>query len=260
MTNLTDFGVEVGDAPTGEPDPQPETDPEPSEEPSTGYPNGRCPAIANGTRRCQNPVSRMNSAGDYCGTHANQAGPVSIDSHPELLVRWLGNVDGRSARCRAIQGNGERCTNDVGPLEYFCGMHEDVDCEMVDDLDDDELDVELIRTALHTVAGLEDEPLTVSEDGIWLPEMYRMPSNIVIRTPTATHQATSSGDGWRKAVYPLVNVEDWDSENLEPEEGTDELRNPECVEDGPKVGLKVYGGDQRWFPVEIVNGGDSTDA
>jgi len=69
--------------------------------------------------------------------------PLTIDSSPVRLVRWLGNVNGRSARCRAIKGDGERCENGCGPLEYFCGTHEDVDDpDTVDELEDDELELE----------------------------------------------------------------------------------------------------------------------
>lgn len=89
MTDLTDFGVEVSDTTTDESD-------EPDQ--SRSYPNGRCPAIATGTRRrCAAPVSRMNATGRFCGTHGRSVTESwSIDDPAEKLILITGELDAMS--------------------------------------------------------------------------------------------------------------------------------------------------------------------
>lgn len=218
MTDLSEFGVDV----------EAEESTEDTESSSTTgygdshqYRRGRCRAIAGGTRRCRSPCSD----GDLCHTHGLEDDPLTIDSSPVRLVRWLGNVDGRSARCRALKGDGE-------------------------------LDVDLIRTALHGLVGLEDEPLTVTEDGIHLPTRFAAASRLIIRTPTKTVDSRLKGDWDQRKLEPVVTVDDWDGDYLEGEGRTAEVRNEKCLPDGdgPMVGLKIEGEDQRWFPVEAEGG------
>jgi len=251
VTDLSEFGVDVEAE---------ESNDDGSESSSTsGYGDshqsrrGRCRAIAGGTRRCRSPCSD----GDLCHTHGLEDDPLTIDSNPIRLVRWLGNVNGRSARCRAIKGNVDRCENGCGPLEYFCGTHEDVDDpETIDELDNGELDVDLIRSALHGLVGLEDEPLTVTEDGIHLPTRFAAASRLIIRTPTKTVDSRLKGEWDQRKLEPAITVADWDPDYLDGEGRTAEVRNDECLPDGdgPKVGLKIEGEDQRWFPVEAPGG------
>lgn len=146
MSDLTDFGVDVAD-------PEPETaedEPESADDsPRREYRNGRCPAINVGDRhRCRAPVSRMKASDGFCGTHGRARDPWTIHDEPEWLIRVTGS---RAARCRALKHNGDRCTNSCGPLEYFCGTHEDWPHDTVDELEDGELDVDLIREALAAV-------------------------------------------------------------------------------------------------------------
>jgi len=218
VTDLSEFGVDV----------EAEESTEDTESSSTTgygdshqYRRGRCRAIAGGTRRCRSPCSD----GDLCHTHGLEDDPLTIDSSPVRLVRWLGNVDGRSARCRALKGDGE-------------------------------LDVDLIRTALHGLVGLEDEPLTVTEDGIHLPTRFAAASRLIIRTPTKTVDSRLKGDWDQRKLEPVVTVDDWDGDYLEGEGRTAEVRNEKCLPDGdgPMVGLKIEGEDQRWFPVEAEGG------
>lgn len=116
---------------------------------SKTYQNGRCPALTTGDRRrCRAPVSRMKAADGFCGTHGRQHDPLSIRDDPEWLIRATG---ARTARCRALQRNGERCTSSCGPLEYFCGTHTDWPNGTVDELEPGELDVDRIREALQAV-------------------------------------------------------------------------------------------------------------
>lgn len=147
MTDLSDFGVDVQ-----EPQEDAHDEPERQEAPGPNYSrNGRCPALTTQERRrCRAPVSRMNDADGYCGTHGRANDPWSIHDEPAWLIRVTGS---RAARCRAVKLGGGRCTNSCGPLEYFCGTHEDWSHETVDadDLEDGELDVDLIREALAAV-------------------------------------------------------------------------------------------------------------
>lgn len=146
MTDLSDFGVDV-DEPADQPEPEPVADQEQDTGPS--YPNGRCPAINRGDRhRCASPVSRMKASDGFCGTHGRASDPWSIHDDPDWLIRVTG---GQAARCRAIEHGGDRCTNACDPLKYFCGLHTDWPHETVDELEEGELDVDLIREALEAV-------------------------------------------------------------------------------------------------------------
>lgn len=149
MTDLSDFGVDVQEAEGVDGN-------EGGEEhtsTSRSYPNGRCPAINVGDRnRCAAPVSRMKDSGEFCGVHGRAADPWTIHDEPRWLIRVTG---AKAARCRAVKLDGDRCTNSCGPLEYFCGTHEGWPHETVDNLEQGELDVELIRDAVESVAGAE---------------------------------------------------------------------------------------------------------
>ena len=150
MSNLSDFGVDV------ETVDEPEEDTVEESDATEGYPNGRCPAITTEGRRCQNPVSRMNAADGYCGTHGSANDPLSIDDGPERLVRALGQ---RTAQCRAERISGERCPNSCGALEYYCGTHKDWPHGDVDEREDGELDVDRILGALD---ALQDDSVELS--------------------------------------------------------------------------------------------------
>ena len=255
MTDLSEFGVDVEDEEAEESTEETASSSGTGNGDSHQYRRGRCRAIAGGTRRCRSPCSD----GDLCHTHGLEDDPLTIDSSPVRLVRWLGNVTGRSARCRAIKGDGERCENGCGPLESFCGTHEDVDDpDTVDELEDDELDVDLIRSALHGLVGLEDEPLSVTEDGLWLPKRFAAASRLIVRTPTKTVDSRLKGDWDQRRLATGITVDDWDSDYLDGEGRTAKIRNEKCLPDGdgPKVGLMIEGEDQRWFPVD-VDGGES---
>ena len=148
MTDLTDFGVDVK---------EPETDAGGEGAGESGYGQtrsyrlGRCRAIAHTTgNRCRNPAGH-GVDGNYCanGSHNAADGPmVSIDAGPRELVRWLGRA---SARCPALERDGSRCTNSCGAHERMCAMHHDGDFDEVDELEDGELDVDLIREAIQAV-------------------------------------------------------------------------------------------------------------
>lgn len=147
--DLSDFGVDVDD--------EPEETSEASDASNTsdtpGYPNGRCPAINTGDRqRCRSAVSRMKDADGFCGTHGRARDPWTIDDSPRWLVKVTGS---RAARCRALKLGGDRCTNACGPLEHFCGTHDDWPHDTVDELEDGEIDVDRIREAISAIEGAE---------------------------------------------------------------------------------------------------------
>lgn len=144
MTDLSSFG---GGIDVDEDEQEAESDEDQGR--NRSYPNGRCPAITtDGRRRCRAPVSRMKASDGFCGTHGRASDPWSIHDDPDWLIRVTG---GQAARCRALEHNGDRCTNSCDPLEYFCGLHTDWPHETVDELEDGELDVDLIGEALAAV-------------------------------------------------------------------------------------------------------------
>lgn len=150
MTDLSAFGGGI-DQPADQDETGADHDRDRDQDDSgPAYPNGRCPAITSDLRRCRAPVSRMKASDGLCGVHGQQFEPLTIDAGAEQLIRLTG---ARAARCRAVQHNGERCTNSCGPLEHYCGMHQDWDHETVDgdELEDGELDVDLIVDALEAV-------------------------------------------------------------------------------------------------------------
>jgi len=153
MVDLSDFGVDVSEA-----EPEPEDEGDRQEQPSPNYHrNGRCPAINFGDRqRCSSPISRMTDADGFCGTHGRANDPWTIHDEPEWLIRVTGS---RAARCRAVKLGGDRCTNSCGPLESFCGTHEEWSHDVVssEELEPGELDVDLIQDALAAVQGGESD-------------------------------------------------------------------------------------------------------
>jgi len=91
MSDLGDFGVDVQQASNEEPADEKET------ETSREYRNGRCPAISVGKRRrCRAPVSRMNQARPFCGTHGRQYDPWTIEDSAEKLILITGRLDAMS--------------------------------------------------------------------------------------------------------------------------------------------------------------------
>jgi hypothetical protein len=152
MTDLGDFGVDIH---------EPKNEDEPGEDSNSSsrrsYPNGRCPAINVGDRqRCSSPVSRMNTADGFCGTHGRQYESWTIHDTPTWLIKVTGS---RAARCRAVKLGGDRCTNSCGPLEYYCGRHEEWPHDVVssEELEPGELDVDRIQDALAGVQDGEDD-------------------------------------------------------------------------------------------------------
>jgi len=105
---------------------------------------------------------------------------------------------------------------------------------------------------------LEDEPLSVTEDGLWLPKRFAAASRLIVRTPTKTVDSRLKGDWDQRRLATGITVDDWDSDYLDGEGRTAKIRNEKCLPDGdgPKVGLMIEGEDQRWFPVD-VDGGES---
>lgn len=120
MTDLSDFGV---DTPTAD------TPTETPEENSGGrtYRNDRCPAISVGHRgRCKSPVSRMKSAGRFCGTHGRQHDPWTIDDDPEMLILLTGELDALSLD----DPDPEDVDFDLGVIrEAVAAVQEDADAE-----------------------------------------------------------------------------------------------------------------------------------
>lgn len=91
MTDLSAFGVDVPEDDTEDDEPETTTPDRKT------YPNGRCPAIATGTRRrCRADVSRMKAAEPFCGTHGRQYNPWTIDDDPEKLILITGRLDSLS--------------------------------------------------------------------------------------------------------------------------------------------------------------------
>lgn len=122
-------------------------------------------------------------------------------------------------------------------------------------------------SADHVLVGLDDEcslcgrrpELTVSEDGLWLPTPFVQAHRIIIRTPTKTVDSRL-GEEARRRIHSGARAGDWDEGYLVGEGRTAEIRNDECLpenNDGvPHVGLLIAGtGEQRWFPVELLDGG-----
>lgn len=197
-------------------------EPEDNDETSSGgnsydagrdYRMPRCRGITTDGVRCRSPCSDLET--ELCHTHEMAHDPVTIDDHPVRLIE-------ATARIR------------------------------FEDLDERDVNAGLIRTAVHNLVGLEDEPLTVSEDGLWLPRKYaEAEKQLIIRTPWGT---TNSVTGPRDRVYSTVGPDDWDVSEDRPESA----RNDECLEgeNAPLVGLKLENEEQRWLPVELVDGGD----
>ena len=247
MTDLSQFGGGIDQPETSETDDSTDT------KSRYTFRAGRCWSLAAGGRRCRQSASE----GDLCYMHSREYRTITVESDPVTLIRRTGKTS--AARCRAIQGNGDRCTNGCGPLDLRCGLHQGTDAGLVDrdDLADDELDVELIRQAVHNVYGLEEEPLTVYEDGLWLPWQYCEASHLIVRAPTKTGESRLRGDVPRRRISPLARASDWDPDYLEGEGRTTVIQNEECLpgeNEIPMVGLKIAGEDQRWFPVEIKGG------
>lgn len=58
------------------------------------YRNGRCPGLNTSDRnRCAAPVSRMNAADGFCGTHGRMSEPWTIHDDPEKLIILTGRLD-----------------------------------------------------------------------------------------------------------------------------------------------------------------------
>lgn len=92
MSDLSDFGGGV--EATGD-DVNDTDDSEEAQRPT--YRNGRCPAIAIGSReRCRSPISRMTDADGFCGTHGRYRDPWSIDDPVEKLILATGELDALS--------------------------------------------------------------------------------------------------------------------------------------------------------------------
>lgn len=198
-------------------EPDLECEPEPEPETQRVYNHGRCRALSmTENRRCRAGASSMGDDDTLCGVHERQDNVVTIDDDPVTLIEW-------TAR------------------KWF------------DDLGEHDVDADLIRAAVHNLVGLEDEPLPVYDEGMWLPVHYRQASRLIIRTPTKTVDSTLTGVE-RKAISAVVSPGDWDPDYLDGEGRTARIRNERCLpgEDGqPMVGLKIVGEEQRWLPVAV---------
>ena len=107
------------------------------------------------------------------------------------------------------------------------------------------------------MTDLEDEPLSVTEDGLWLPKRYAAAPCLIVRTPTKKVEYRLQGDWDQRRLAIGITVDDWDSDLFDGVR-TAKIRNKKCLPDGdgPMVGLMIEGEDQRWFPVD-VDGGES---
>lgn len=136
MTSLSDFGGGIDES---------EAQP-PSR--ATVYSTGRCIAIVGergDIRRCQNDAKRGR---DCCHQHLDQENQLTIYSGPRALIKKDGI---RSGNCRAVKGDGERCSYTTPATEILCTTHERVDDPELVTPDDDELHQERIQEALNAV-------------------------------------------------------------------------------------------------------------
>ena len=219
MTDLGDFGFDVG-----EPEEEREND---KNEPETGssnpkYRTGRCRALTTDGTRCSSAIAGENisdDAPDLCHMHESQSIVRTIDADPVTLIEGTSRT-------------------------------------MFDNLDDLDVDEQLIREAAHAIHGLDDMPITVTDEGVILPYRFARASKLVIRTPTKTVQMTSRGED--RAVeslhFVVADRDDWDVE-----EGTAQIRNERCLpsqspSDQYSIGLKIFGHEQEWYPVEFESG------
>lgn len=197
--------------------PEAESDDEQAESSDTRYQYnaGRCRGITTDGQRCRSSASE----GELCYIHGQENDPITIDADPVRLIE---------ATSRTV----------------------------FEDLDDRDVDAELIRAVVHNLVGLEDKPLTVSEDGLWLPKRFAEADRLIIRAPTKTADTHLKGSATRPRVTPTVDASAWDEDYLDGKERTAEIRNERCLPDGdgPMVGLKIAGEDQRWFPIELPGG------
>ena len=108
-------------------------------------------------------------------------------------------------------------------------------------------------TPPETVEG----PIRVTEDGIHLPEAFRVADHVIIRAPTCTAESHLNGVR-RPQPFGMIHAGHWDRDYLDGEGRTAAIRNTECLPDegGPKVGLKIAGHAQHWVPVEVEFGSD----
>lgn len=186
------------------------------------YRKGRCRAISRSTnRRCRSPAGH-GVDDNYCanGSHNRPDGPL-------LSIELEDAVDRTEL--------------------------------MIRESDNDDLDADLVRLALHAAVGIEDQPLTVTEEeGLWLPARFGDVGRLIVRSPVSTHDYRCE-DGIGRSVE-TVRPGHWDPDYLDGAGRTARIRNEECLpgDDGqPQVGLLVPGGQQHWFPVEFPRRDDS---
>lgn len=137
MASLSDFGGGIDDA---------EAQATPSR--STVFPHGRCEAVigdGHRIRRCQNDATRGRA---FCHQHDDKKNQLTIHSGPSALLRLGGR---RSGSCRALKGDGERCSYSTTATEILCGTHQGSQDPDIAQPDDKELDQELIREALASL-------------------------------------------------------------------------------------------------------------
>ncbi|UHQ96414.1 hypothetical protein [Natrinema halophilum] len=216
MTDLSQFGGGI-DRPEIEDEDDSDSETDSSNRP---YANVRCRGITTEGRRCAAPASNMWGGESLCGVHSGSNSSVTIDSDPISL----------------IEATSRKLFMNLGDLD---------------------VDEELIRGAIHNIHGLEERPLPVYEAGLWLPEQFAKARRLIIRTPTSTIDPRLGGSKSRHRIFSAVRAGQWDPDYLEGEGRTAKIRNEECLpgEDGtPRVGLKIAGEEQRWFPVEINRG------
>ncbi|MFA1612032.1 hypothetical protein [Halobellus rubicundus] len=215
MSDLTDFGGGVE-----QPDDHDDHTDDASETAGRSYPNGRCPAIAVGSRkRCRAPVSRMKAAGEFCGTHGRQRDPWTIHDDPEKLILITGELDALSLA-------------DLNP-------------------DGVDFDLDRIRQAVAAVtddipaSDLLPDELHVTESGLWIPPALRsFTSQVVFRTPRSTIQHFESGSGGLDAYYGLIDESDFGP--------ADEFRDPKNPELAPdRVSIKPQGEESLTFSVDL---------
>jgi len=204
-------------------------------------------------------VEAQDSSDDDTGGNAYGEGREYRLGRCRAISRTTGN------RCRSPASDGDYCSNGShnrggGPL-LGLGLEDTVDRVewYIHHSENDDLDTDLIWSAVHGVVGLEHRALPVSEDGLWLPIRFARASRLIIRAPTKTVDVRRNGDDDYRRVHPTVTASAWDPDYLDGGGRTAKIRNPECIPDEgrPQVGLLIPGEEQHWFPVELPGGDDA---
>lgn len=85
--------------------------------------------------------------------------------------------------------------------------------------------------------------LTVSSEGLEIPEKYRDADKLVIRTPSTTIDLSSGVQMMiNEGVFRLIKPDHFDE--------NEDLENPELKSDS--VSIKEYGEEEETFEIEII--------